>query len=60
MKFQAPIVVVPVNSQSFDALLMDFGRLTIKNSFQNLDVQKQYPAVLDKIQLGLVNVKMSR
>ncbi|KAK3913373.1 Vacuolar protein sorting-associated protein 13 [Frankliniella fusca] len=44
----------------FDALLMDFGRLTIKNSFQSLDVQKQYPAVLDKIQLGLVNVKMSR
>lgn len=53
-------MVVPVNSQSFDALLMDFGRLTIKNSFQNVEVQKQYPAVLDKIQLGLVNVQMSR
>ncbi|KAJ1520910.1 hypothetical protein ONE63_003990 [Megalurothrips usitatus] len=60
IELKAPIVVVPVNSQSFDALLMDFGRLTIKNTFQNLDVQKQYPAVLDKIQLGLVNVKMSR
>lgn len=60
IELKAPIVVVPVNSQSFDALLMDFGRLTIKNSFQNVEVQKQFPAVLDKIQLGLVNVKMSR
>ncbi|XP_075230691.1 vacuolar protein sorting 13C isoform X2 [Lycorma delicatula] len=59
---KAPVVIIPVNSQSYDAILVDLGNLTITNSFQDVTVtsKEDHTAVLDHIQLTLDNVKISR
>ncbi|XP_017298575.1 vacuolar protein sorting-associated protein 13-like [Diaphorina citri] len=35
----APVIVIPASSVSRDAILMDFGNLTVKNKFETLDTK---------------------
>ena len=61
--FQAPVIIIPVNSRSCDVLIMDFGNLTMYNKFRTLmNVQSSagYPAVVDELNLDLQNLKLSR
>ncbi|KAJ9578225.1 hypothetical protein L9F63_005555, partial [Diploptera punctata] len=62
IKLKAPLIVVPVNSKSLDVLLLDFGNLTLSNSFRTLSVRnvKGFPAVMDEIHLDLMNLKLCR
>lgn len=59
---QAPIVIVPTNSKSSDAIMLDFGKLTIKNKFHNIPTEDKagHVAVIDDIRLGLVDLKVAR
>ncbi|XP_008469568.1 vacuolar protein sorting-associated protein 13C [Diaphorina citri] len=58
----APVIVIPASSVSRDAILMDFGNLTVKNKFETLDTKnvKGHPAVLDHCCIELVNMTLSR
>ncbi|KAL1452781.1 hypothetical protein WDU94_006978, partial [Cyamophila willieti] len=58
----APVLVIPASSVSTDAIIMDFGNLTVKNQFETLDTKnvKGHPAVLDHCRIELVNMTMSR
>jgi len=60
--FQAPVIIIPVNSKSCDVLIMDFGNLTMYNKFRTLNVRSSagYPAVVDELNLDLQNLKLSR
>nr|CAD7433011.1 unnamed protein product [Timema monikensis] len=62
VRIKAPIVVIPTNSKSTDALIMDFGDLKIGNKFQVLPTKnkKGFPAVVDELHLLLNNMKLSR
>ncbi|XP_049842368.1 LOW QUALITY PROTEIN: intermembrane lipid transfer protein Vps13-like [Schistocerca gregaria] len=59
---QAPIVIVPTNSKSADAIMLDFGKLSIKNKFHNITTEDKsgHVAVIDDIRLGLVDLKVAR
>ncbi|KAI5727709.1 hypothetical protein M8J77_005899 [Diaphorina citri] len=58
----APVIVIPASSVSRDAILMDFGNLTVKNKFETLATKnvKGHPAVLDHCCIELVNMTLSR
>lgn len=66
--FQAPIILIPANSSSLDALLMDFGVLTLKNEITELELPNslspkhadQPNPVIDTLDVGLQNFKVSR
>lgn len=38
VRFAAPIIIIPENSTSMNALLIDFGRMTLNNKFVDLHV----------------------
>lgn len=58
---QAPLIVVPTNSQSMDTIHLDFGQLTIKNKFSVINSDNEgRVAVIDEIHVGLANLKMAR
>ncbi|XP_067012189.2 intermembrane lipid transfer protein Vps13 [Anabrus simplex] len=59
---KAPVILVPQNSASLDALFMDFGNLTVKNKFETLMVKEGqgHNPVIDEMQVGLQNMKMCR
>uniref|UniRef100_A0A8D8LZY6 Vacuolar protein sorting-associated protein 13C n=2 Tax=Cacopsylla melanoneura TaxID=428564 RepID=A0A8D8LZY6_9HEMI len=58
----APVLVIPACSGSTDAIIMDFGNLTVRNKFEVLETKnvKGHPAVLDHCCIELVNMTMSR
>jgi len=63
IQLKAPIILVPANSMSLDAVLVDFGVLTMLNTFQDLHVtkdDKELTAVIDNLHLELQNLKVSR
>lgn len=63
MFLQAPIILVPANSMSLDAVLLDFGVLTMANTFQDLKVtvsDRERFAVIDNLHVELQNLKVSR
>lgn len=63
IQLKAPIILIPANSQSHDAVLVDFGILSMNNTLQDLPIKKngdEHNAVLDHLQLGLQNLKVSR
>jgi len=58
---KAPVIVVPQNSFSLDALCFDFGYLSITNSFLVIPKGTDHiPAVIDQLSLNLQNLKVSR
>ncbi|VDN06934.1 unnamed protein product [Thelazia callipaeda] len=50
----APTILVPKNSMSLDALIVDFGKLTIANSLS--EAQHERRAVIDSMQINLTDV----
>lgn len=62
INLKAPVIVVPVNSKSFEAILLDFGTLNLSNSFITLDAKNAdgYPAVIDNLNVSLTDLKVSR
>lgn len=62
ISLKAPVIVVPVNSKSFDAVVLDLGTLSLSNSFITLDIKNiaGYPAVVDQLKVALTDLTMSR
>ena len=58
----APLIVVPQNSQSLNAVVADLGTLSLMNSFHlaGKEDQSGLPAVLDKMRIELTKLKLSR
>ncbi|XP_014254768.1 vacuolar protein sorting-associated protein 13 isoform X2 [Cimex lectularius] len=59
---QAPIIYVPINEESNETFILDFGSLKGENSFLEMPTSKDFsqPAILDRIRLQLDNLKLSR
>lgn len=60
---KAPIIVVPVDSKSFDAILLDLGTINLSNTFLTLiDITNAegHPAVVDNLKVALTDLKISR
>lgn len=61
IKIKAPIIIVPVHSQSLEAIVVDLGNLTITNKITNINVESEHsPAVIDEMKVDLSNVKLSK
>lgn len=61
IKIKAPIILVPVHSQSLEAIVVDLGNLVITNVINNLNVKSDYgPAVIDEMKVDLSDVKLSK
>jgi vacuolar protein sorting-associated protein 13A/C len=61
IKIKAPIVLVPVHSQSLEAIVIDLGNLKITNVINNLNVKGDYgPAVIDEMKIDLSDIKLSK
>lgn len=59
---KAPDVVIPVDSKSYDAILLDMGHMTLTNAFLVLDIKNElnHNAVIDEMKMKLTNFKLSR
>lgn len=61
IKIKAPIILVPVHSQSFEAIVIDLGNLKMTNLINNLNVKNDHgPAVIDEMKIELSDVKLSK
>lgn len=54
--------MVPVNSKSFEAILLDFGILDLSNAFITLEIKNEegFSAVVDNLKVNLTDLKVSR
>ncbi|RZC35600.1 vacuolar protein sorting-associated protein 13A-like, partial [Asbolus verrucosus] len=59
---KAPDIIIPANSKSHDAVLLDLGHISISNKFLTLDIknEKNFSAVIDEMRLNLTDLKVSR
>ena len=60
---KAPVIIVPQNSKSQNAIVVDLGLITVKNNFQIVGHGKNtqgFPAVVDQMVVELTNLKLSR
>jgi vacuolar protein sorting-associated protein 13A/C len=61
IKIKAPIILVPVHSQSLEAIIVDLGNLKISNLINNLDVKSDRGmAIIDEMKVELSDVKLSK
>uniref|UniRef100_A0A1B6F8B5 Vacuolar protein sorting-associated protein 13 n=1 Tax=Cuerna arida TaxID=1464854 RepID=A0A1B6F8B5_9HEMI len=63
IELKAPILVIPANSRSFDAVVLDFGDLKVKNHLSDhiVTVENEDVTVLvDNLNLALENLTMTR
>ncbi|KAI4789321.1 hypothetical protein KUCAC02_035316, partial [Chaenocephalus aceratus] len=62
IKLKAPLIIVPQNSSSQHALVMDLGLITVGNSFSLMPADGcPLPAVLEKMEVQLTQpIKLSR
>ncbi|KAF7282566.1 hypothetical protein GWI33_002356 [Rhynchophorus ferrugineus] len=62
INLRAPRILVPVSSQSTDALLLDLGVISINNRFILLEVKNEegYSAVVDEMKIALTNLIQSK
>lgn len=61
VKIKAPIIYVPVHSQSLEAIIIDLGHLYVSNTISNFHVASvDKTAVLDDIKVQLMNVQLSK
>lgn len=61
VKIKAPIIYVPVHSQSLEAIIIDLGHLSVSNTISNFHVTSvDKTAVLDDIKVQLMNVQLSK
>ncbi|XP_026322169.1 vacuolar protein sorting-associated protein 13 [Hyposmocoma kahamanoa] len=65
VRFAAPIIIIPENSSSMNALLIDLGRMTLNNKFVDMHVGAQNDAnqtnkvTVDELTLDLEDMKIS-
>lgn len=61
VKIKAPIILVPVHSQSCEAILVDLGNLKISNFIKSIEVENEHgPALIDEMKVELTDVKLSK
>lgn len=61
IKVKAPVIIVPMDSQSFNAIVLDLGFLSLNNITTEVDVARDNRrAVLDEIKLELKNMKLAK
>jgi vacuolar protein sorting-associated protein 13A/C len=61
VKIKAPIILVPVHSQSCEAILIDLGNLKVSNFIKSIDVQNEHgPALIDEMKVELTDAKLSK
>ncbi|CAL1603132.1 unnamed protein product [Knipowitschia caucasica] len=61
IRLKAPLIIIPQDSNSHDALVMDLGLITVGNSFSLQQVDGcPLPAVVDKMEVQLSQLKLSR
>lgn len=60
INLKAPIVIAPENSKSPYAVMVDFGNITLKNKFVNINVNKNMEVIVDELTMVLENLKLSR
>lgn len=62
ISLKAPVVVIPVKSNSLDAILLDLGTINLSNTFLTLDTKNAegHPAVVDNLKVALADLKVSR
>lgn len=59
---KAPDVVIPVDSKSYEAILLDMGHISLTNAFLVLDIKNDldHKAVIDEMKMKLTNFKLIR
>lgn len=62
IKLKAPVIIVPQNSRSANAVVIDLGKLRVTNSFQMLSRKNGsgLPAVLECMVVDLTLMKIYR
>ncbi|XP_054740711.1 intermembrane lipid transfer protein Vps13 [Anastrepha obliqua] len=61
IKVKAPVIIVPMDSQSFNAIVLDLGFLSLNNLTSEVDVPRDSRrAVLDEIKLELKNMRLAK
>lgn len=61
IKVKAPVIIVPMDSQSFNAIVLDLGFLSLNNITTEVDVPSDSRrAVLDEIKLELRNMRLAK
>uniref|UniRef100_A0A3B3ZUH9 Uncharacterized protein n=1 Tax=Periophthalmus magnuspinnatus TaxID=409849 RepID=A0A3B3ZUH9_9GOBI len=61
IRLKAPLIIIPQDSNSHDALVMDLGLITVGNSFSLQQVEGvELPAVVEKMEVKLSQLKLSR
>ncbi|XP_055010645.1 LOW QUALITY PROTEIN: intermembrane lipid transfer protein VPS13C [Boleophthalmus pectinirostris] len=61
IRLKAPLIIIPQDSNSHDALVMDLGLITVGNSFSLEQVEGvELPAVVEKMEVKLSQLKLSR
>lgn len=59
---KAPDIIVPANSKSLDAILLDLGHITLTNTFNDMKIKNElgYSAVVDELKMMLQDFKLAR
>lgn len=64
INLKAPDIIIPTDSNSYDAILLDLGLISLSNRFITLDIKKsddeQHAAVIDELEMTLTELKMAR
>lgn len=61
IKIKAPIILVPVHSQSYEAIIIDLGNLKISNVIKSVEVANEHgPALIDEMKVELTDIKLSK
>ncbi|XP_017333077.2 intermembrane lipid transfer protein VPS13C isoform X1 [Ictalurus punctatus] len=61
IRLKAPLIIIPQSSMSYNAVEVDLGLITVRNSFSLLQVENcPLPAVIDNIDLELTQLKLAR
>lgn len=61
IKIKAPIILVPVHSQSYEAIIIDLGNLKISNVIKSVEVENEHgPALIDEMKVELTDIKLSK
>ncbi|XP_068186348.1 intermembrane lipid transfer protein VPS13C isoform X2 [Antennarius striatus] len=61
IKLKAPLIIVPQSSTSHNAVVVDLGLITVKNSFSLMPAEGfSLPAVVDQMDVKLTQLKLSR
>ncbi|XP_049694728.2 intermembrane lipid transfer protein Vps13 isoform X2 [Helicoverpa armigera] len=60
VRLAAPIIIIPENSKSLNAMLVDLGRMTLNNNFVDMNVHDVSTTVtVEELTLDLENMKVS-